>query len=87
MSILWLALTVAMASLLGRSMFIWGFLGYAVGWPAMIILLMFGMKAKTWENRLGALQDIIDKTKEESKPKEYKDFNNVQDLFSQLDKK
>ena len=87
MSILWLALTVTMAGLLGRSILIWGFLGYAVGWPVMIVLLMFGMKAKTWENRLGALQDIIDKTKEESKPKEYKDFNKVQDLFSQLDKK
>ena len=87
MSILWLALTVTMAGLLGRSILIWGFLAYAVGWPVMIVLLMFGMKAKTWENRLGALQDIIDKTKEESKPKEYKDFNNVQDLFSQLDKK
>lgn len=87
MSLLWAGLTIVMALLLGRSMLIWGFFAFALGWPVMLVLLMFGMKAKTWENRLGALQDVIDKTEDKSKPKEYKDFDNVQDLFQQLDKK
>jgi hypothetical protein len=87
MTILWTVLTVAMAFMLGRSMLIWGFFAYAIGWPMMIVILLFGVKAKVWENRLASIQNLSDKIDNATKPKEYEDFNNVQDLFAQLEKK
>ena len=70
---------------LGRSFIIWGTLTYLVGWPTLLALFLFGAKPKTWERRAEFLQSIIDKVEKMSKPKDYKDFETVDDLFKQLE--
>jgi hypothetical protein len=92
MELLWMFLTGFMALALGRSVLIWGFLGYAVGWPAMIIVLLFGAKKARIEERMAWLEDITKKMndfadKHEKKDKGFKDFNTVDDLFKQLENK
>ena len=70
----------------GRSVLIWGTLTYLMGWPVVIALIAFGMKPKTWERRGERLQSFLDKLEAMSKPKEYQDFNTVDDLMKQLQK-
>lgn len=70
----------------GRSVLIWGTLTYLMGWPVVIALVAFGMKPKTWERRGERLQSFLDKLEAMSKPKEYQDFNTVDDLMKQLQK-
>lgn len=81
----WVIVAVVGAFIGGRSMIIWGTLTYLMGWPVVIALLAFGMKPKTWERRGERLQSLIDKLDEKSKPKEYQDFNTVDDLMKQLE--
>jgi len=92
MELLWMFLAGFMALALGRSTIIWGFLGYAIGWPAMIIVLLFGAKKARIEERLvwfeettKKINDFVDK--HNKKHKGFKDFNTVDDLFKQLENK
>ena len=82
------------AFLYARSTIIWAFLGYAVGWPAAVIVLFLGVKTKKWEQRLASLEELNNKMEEvgqklqdKQKPEGYEDFDNVHDLFKQLDNK
>lgn len=94
MDIFWMLVAGSIAFLFGRSLLIWGFLGYMIGWPAMIGLALLGIKVKTWERRVvwanslnekaNNFRDEVEKT---TVPKEYKDFETVDDLMKQLDKK
>ena len=84
--IAWVISSVVGAFMAGRSMIIWGTLTYLVGWPMFLVLAAFGPKPKTWQRRGERLQSFLDKLEEISRPKEYKDFDNVNDLFKQLDK-
>lgn len=88
MNIVWMLLTAMVAFAFGRSILIWGFLGYALGWPVLLVLtFLLGPKAKVWERRLQELQEMSDKLEDITKPKDYKEFNTVDDLFNQLEKK
>jgi uncharacterized membrane protein YgaE (UPF0421/DUF939 family) len=94
MTVLWMFLAGLIALGYARSIIIWSFLGYAVGWPAAVLVLFLGVKTKRWEERLKALEQLRDKAEEvankiqdKEKPEGYKEFNNVHDLFKQLDKK
>jgi hypothetical protein len=82
----WVIASVVAALLGGRSVLIWGTLTYLMGWPVFLLQLTFGMKKKTWERRGERLQSFVDKVETMSRPKEYKDFDNVNDLFKQLEK-
>ena len=82
----WIVASVVGAFIGGRSVLIWGTLTYLMGWPVFLVLLAFGMKKKTWERRGERLQSFVDKVETMSRPKEYKDFDNVNDLFNQLEK-
>jgi hypothetical protein len=85
MTILWTTLTVVLAIVYARSVLIWGFLAYFFGWPAMLVLFAFGPKIQKWKNRLAAIQEFkkayygVDEV-------EYQDFNNVEDLYKQIEK-
>ena len=81
----WVIVSVVGAFIGGRSVLIWGTLTYLMGWPVVIALVAFGMKPKTWERRGERLQSFLDKLESNSKPKEYKDFETVDDLFKQLE--
>lgn len=83
----WIIASVVGAFLAGRSILIWGTLTYLMGWPVFLVLLVFGMKKKTWERRGERLQSFVNKVETMSKPEEYKDFETVDDLMKQLDKK
>lgn len=94
MNILWMLVAGFIALAYARSTIIWAFLGYAVGWPAALIVLFLGVKVKKWEQRLTSLQEfgekaeeVAHKIQEKQKPEGYKDFDNVQDLFKQLETK
>jgi dolichol kinase len=90
MNIVWMILAASLAFFCARSILIWGFLGYAVGWPVLIILPLLGVKVKRWEERLATLDSINEKLKEKAesqKPEGYQEFDNVDDLFKQLEKK
>lgn len=79
--------SVVAAFLAGRSILIWGTLTYLMGWPVLLLLLVLGAKKKTWERRGERLQSFVDKVEAMSRPEEYKDFDTVDDLIKQLDKK
>jgi hypothetical protein len=83
----WVITSVISALVFGRSVLIWGTLTYLMGWPVFLVLVAFGAKPKAWERRGERLQSLLDKLDEKSKPKEYKDFNSVDDLFKQLESK
>jgi hypothetical protein len=92
--ILWALIAGFIALAYARSIIIWAFLGYAVGWPAALIVLFLGVKTKKWEQRLTSLQELSDKAEEvahkmqeKQKPEGYQDFDNVHDLFKQLENK
>jgi hypothetical protein len=85
MTILWTTLTVVLAIVYARSILIWGFLAYFFGWPVMLVLFACGPKIQKWKNRLAAIQEFkkayygVDEV-------EYQDFNNVEDLYNQIEK-
>jgi hypothetical protein len=85
MQTLWIVLTVVLAIVYARSVLIWGFLAYFFGWPVMLFLFAFGPKVQKWKNRLAAIQEFkkayygVDEV-------QYKDFNNVEDLYKQIEK-
>lgn len=85
MNTVWIVLTVALAIVYARSVLIWGFLAYFFGWPVMLVLFACGPKIQKWKNRLTAIQEFkkayygVDEV-------EYKDFNNVEDLYNQIEK-
>lgn len=85
------AIVAGCAFILGRSVLIWGTLTFLMGWPAPVLLFLLGAKAKTWTNRLGLLNSIneylVASTHHTNKkPKDYEDFETVDDLFKQLEK-
>jgi hypothetical protein len=87
MEFLWMAVAGSIAFAKARSTIIWGFLGYAIGWPAAFIVMFLSVKVKRWEQRLETLQDATNKLEQFNRPKEYEDFNTVDDLMKQLEKK
>lgn len=86
MTMLWVVLAAVSSLVLGRSILIWSFLAVAFGPWAMLVVLL-GPKAGVWERRLAYLQKLGAEVDALDKPKEYKDFNNVDDLFKQLENK
>ena len=81
----WIIASFVSAFIGGRSVIIWTTLTYLIGWPVFVALLALGWKPKVWERRGEKLQSILDKMEEQSKPKDYKDFETVDDLFKQLE--
>ena len=85
MTILWTTLTVVLAIVYARSILIWGFLAYFFGWPIMLVLFACGPKIQKWKNRLAAIQEFK-KAYYGTDEIEYKDFDNVEDLYKQIEK-
>jgi len=85
MELLWMAVAGTLAFLCARSILIWAFLGYAIGWPVAIVVLLLGVKTKKWEQRLAMIEELQKKVEEKQKPEGYQDFDNVHDLFKQLE--
>jgi hypothetical protein len=83
---LFVAIAAIASFVLGRSILIWSFLTYAFG-PWTLLFILLGPKNGVWERRLAYVQKIDAELKSLDKPKEYKDFNNVDDLFKQLESK
>ena len=81
----WVVASVLAALIAGRSMIIWGTLAYLMGWPVFLVVAALGFKPKVWQRRGERLQSWVDKLDEISKPKDYKDFETVDDLFKQLE--
>ena len=88
MEFLWMTLAAVLAFTLGRSALIWGFLGYAVGWPAAVIVFFLGIKKDRYESRLASLNmlsgRLLNQKQSAIVKKEIKDFDTVDDLFKQL---
>lgn len=84
-----MTLTGLLALGFGRSVLIWGFLGFAIGWPATIFLVLFGVKKGRLEQRMAWFEEATEKMNAfvEKHEKKNKDFDTVDDLFKQLEKK
>jgi hypothetical protein len=83
----WTALAVIGAFSMGRSVIIWSFLTYALGWWMLIPLLLLGTKQDVFQRRIDAINNFSNYLIENTKTEGYKDFNTVDDLMKQLEKK
>jgi hypothetical protein len=84
---LWVTLAVVQALIFGRSMLLAGFFAYLIGWPVMLLMLVFGPKKGTWERRTAALEAFKEEFEKSNRPEGYEDFETVDDLMKQLEKK
>lgn len=85
MNYVWMVFAGLIALATGRSIIIWSFLTYALGWWMMIPLVLLGPKPTVMADRMNRLADLIEKQNAKSKPEGYKDFNTVDDLMKQLE--
>lgn len=86
MTILWMFLTAVVALVYARSILIWTFVAYVVG-PWALLIGFLGPKKGAWERRALTLNALKEEVEKISTPSEYKDFETVDDLMNQLDKK
>jgi hypothetical protein len=86
MTILWMFLTAVVALVYARSILIWTFVAYVLG-PWALLLTLLGPKKGAWERRALALNSFKEEIEKVNTPEEYKDFETVDDLMKQLDKK
>jgi hypothetical protein len=84
---LWTVFVVGIAFMFGRSTLIWGYLTYKLGWFMIIPLGIFGPKPRTWERRQEWAEKFRAWSEKHLAKKETKEFDNVYDLFQQLEKK
>ncbi len=91
MELLWMTIAGLLAFALGRNVIIWGFLGYALGWPVIIGAILFPANIKKSEERIAKINSMTERMHDRQQSatvnKEIKDFDTVDDLFKQLDKK
>jgi hypothetical protein len=80
-------MTVVMALVYARSMIVWGLLAYMFTWPVLIVMFVLGPRMKVWENRTAALREFKKSYNGEEDTMQYAEFNNVEDLYKQLEKK
>lgn len=90
--IMWSIIAGLIAFAYARSTIVWALAGYIFGWPAALLVFFLGVKPKRWEQRIKYFEELSFKAEEfannlqeQHKPKGYKDFNNVDDLFKQLE--
>lgn len=86
MTVLWMFLTAVVALVYARSILIWTFLAYVVG-PWALLITFLGPKKGAWERRANAVKAFQEGIQKATTPEEYKDFDTVDDLMKQLDKK
>ncbi len=86
MTVLWMVLTAVVALVYARSILIWTFVAYVLG-PWALILTLLGPNKGKWERRILTLNALKEEVEKISTPSEYKDFETVDDLMKQLDKK
>lgn len=79
-------LTAVVALIYARSILIWTFVAYIIG-PWALLLTLLGPKKNAWERRLTAVKAFQEGIQKATTPEEYKDFDTVDDLIKQLDKK
>ena len=84
---LWTVFVVVIAFVFGRSMLVWGFLTYTLGWWILLPLTILGPKPRTWERRAEWAEKLKAWSDKDLAKKEPEDFDNVHDLFQQLKKK
>lgn len=92
--ILWALVAGLIAFAYARSTIVWALAGFIFGWPAALLVFFLGVKPGRWEQRMKSLEEFSFKAEEfannlqeQHKPKEYKDFDTVEDLFKQLESK
>jgi hypothetical protein len=86
MTVLWMVLTAVVALVYARSILIWTFVAYVLG-PWALLLTLLGPNKGKWERRILTLNALKEEVEKISTPSEYKDFETVDDLMKQLDKK
>jgi hypothetical protein len=81
-----MVLTAVVALVYARSILIWTFVAYVLG-PWALLLTLLGPNKGKWERRILTLNALKEEVEKISTPSEYKDFETVDDLMKQLDKK
>jgi hypothetical protein len=87
MNYVWTVLAALGALAMGRSVIIWSFLTYAFGWWILVPLLLIGTNKHVLQRRVDTLNNFNNYLVENTPTKGYKDFNTVNDLINQLEKK
>jgi hypothetical protein len=83
MQYLWMFVAAIIAFNAGRGVFRWTLAAYFFGWLVFIPLLLMPMNK---EKHLQRMNLISNKSEEYIVAKEFKDVDNVEDLFNQLEK-
>lgn len=84
-------LTALVAYGTGKNVFIWTFAAFFGGWVALVLAFLIPGKQHVIDKRMATLdrltEEQYDKVEEDLIKKRKKDFNTVDDLFAQLEKK
>ena len=71
----------------GRSIIVWAFAGYLFGWLAAIPFLFLKSKSNKVGNTLDKINEHLDNILIKQETKKAGNYETVDDLFKQLDKK
>jgi hypothetical protein len=83
MELVWMTVAGVIAFTKGRGLFRWVLAAYVLGWIAPAILMFLSVKV----DKLNKRKELFTEAVEEHVVKqEFKDVNNVDDLFNQLEK-
>jgi len=84
MQYLWIFATVFMAFITGRNLLAWTIGAYFFGWVALLAVIFLPRKQEALERRVAKINEWAEKTLVK---KEMGNYQNVDDLFKQLENK
>jgi hypothetical protein len=84
MQYLWIFTTVFMAFITGRNLLAWTIGAYFFGWVALLAVIFLPRKQEALERRVAKINEWAEKTLVK---KEMGNYQNVDDLFKQLENK
>jgi len=83
----WMLVAALIAFGKGRSIIGWSIIAYVFSFWAIIGLLMLKIKKEVLQDRIAFLDAMVEQIEQSKTPKDFKDFNTVDDLISQLHQK
>ncbi len=84
MQYLWIFATVAMAFMTGRNLIAWAIGAYFFSWVALLAVIFLPARQEAMERRTAKIKEWAESTLVK---KEMGDYQNVDDLFKQLENK
>jgi hypothetical protein len=83
----WMLVAALIAFGKGRSIIGWSIITYIFSFWAIIGLLILKTRKEVLQNRITTLDAMVEQIEQSKTPKDFKDFNTVDDLIGQLQQK